>query len=393
MEMKERKKEREMRAIRKKSDCGLLGVGLCGVVVSRLLLLSGVLMLWTGCTREASSDDDTSSGVTSRVEIPVRQLLSYGSSSSKATLSDESETEIVTADVLVFDSESGTFLYRQSAFVHGEVGSRSRTISTDLLITSSPIDLWVLANARAHLEDFAVGSSKSDVSGMLKFTESDGVTQLGADPVPIPMWGELSGVVVDLEGLSSDESISLLRMVARIDVQIGSTATIPYTLESVSLYNRLPAGYLVPGNGDDPVDYLAYTSSGALYVTRPTLPYVAPVPAEADIPYPVTSGTVLAGTIYAFESPAATGESTRYKDEICIVVGLRFPNEPLDFYRVDLKKGDEFLPILRNTLYKITLGNVTSRGSKTSDDARNATKGELSVVVEDWLPVDVTYED
>jgi hypothetical protein len=303
---------------------------------------------------------------------------------------------------LVFSGESGKYLYHTSGVLSSAVesgGESSRTVSADMQLTSSgsTVDLWILANVRAKISDLSLeleGLTQDEVRKLLTFSESDGVTQRGSVSVPIPMWGELLGVEVSSEGLSTAQSVPLLRMVARIDVVL--TSACEYELESVWLCNRLPVGMLVPDKG-----LLSPTGSGGWNADYPSLPLsYESVPVDEDDYYLVPEsdrGTGLLGTIYAFESPARSSAALTVADQLRLVIGLRVGDDvvtfPVDFQR---NKGSAFMPLLRNHLYEVRIGSArVSGGSKTAEDAAKSEEADASLEasVVSWDEVEVIYTD
>jgi hypothetical protein len=354
------------------------------------LLMLGVVLM-SGCSRDDSGEVG---GAVASVELRLEQPPS-----TRAVLTDIEESDITSADVLVFDRD-GAYLYRQVGTILGEAGTESRSVLVDLQLTSgSPVDLWVIVNAHAKVAGLELdGLSKVEVTGLLIFDETDGVTQYGLnDPVPIPMFGELSGAEIDLNGLVESSPIPLIRMLSRIDVI--RTDRCVYDLVSVSLYNSASQGLLVYDGSKLSLN----TSTGARYLTGLTLPVDLGIVngTEGSKKYPLGGRDTLVRAIYAFETPACSGPGFGdvFADELCLVICLQFEapsmsSDGLQYYRVDLRNSaGEYLPLIRNRRYEVKIGSVTGRGSSTPEQARSSTLTDLSASVVEWYTQDIGYDD
>ncbi|MDR1004468.1 MAG: hypothetical protein LBL97_05610, partial [Prevotellaceae bacterium] len=183
----------------------------------------------------------------------------------------------------------------------------------------------------------------------------------------VPMWGESAAFSV--KAGSSDQTVQLMRALARIDIGLrftrGSDGNytsdvegVPgYTLSDVAVYYDSSYGTLIP---------LAANVANHI-VTAPT------VPAETDVDaahtYTVT-GNKLVRSIYVGEQPAGgfKGDGT---NAFTLIAGIT--NQGIkSYYRINLtKQNDEstLLDILRNHRYVLNIQNITGKGWTTVDDA------------------------
>jgi hypothetical protein len=220
-----------------------------------------------------------------------------------------------------------------------------------------------------------------------------------------PMWGESGKETVSASTTGLQGSIPLLRMVAKIDVQLDESETGPtdkFQLKSVMLYNTNTKGRVVPASFTDGQD----NGERYLWVTAPTIPAdIAPDNKRHKGPLAYTGfeddeeDVAMRGAIYTFET-AAPEDGDRLK-ATCLVVGGVFDanadsdfDEPETFYRVDFLEDDgdggkTFRHILRNHQYTVNVVDVTGPGHDTSDEAfEGGSDNQLSAKVTVWSSVD-----
>jgi hypothetical protein len=366
-----------------------------------------------------------------------------GEFSTRAALEPEDEYAIGLEDggdllVLAFShSEDGTGTLKYSSEVSRLLGAGiNYTFTVKLELTQgTAVDLWFIANAKDKWSAIAssVGQPKSEISNLLTFEESTGVTQVKvvsdkSEPsdqkVKIPLWGVLNNVQVVTTTTSAsagqvrkvaDNSpipgVNLYRMVAKIDVSLDlDNPSAGHKLSSVILYNRNTVGSLVPKIGT------AYKAPETAVPGQPAFPSVtlplsplSPLPADNDsaasVTYlPLVNADHITRTIYAFEISAAgegasgtSGSTTDpYFFEPCLIVGAKFGGgAEVTWYRIPfVNSTGAKLPITRNTLYNVKISALTSPGAKTPDIALETVNvNNITATVVEWTDIDVPFPD
>jgi hypothetical protein len=216
---------------------------------------------------------------------------------------------------------------------------------------------------------------------------------LAADYKHIPMWGNIGNIEIsgDME-ISGTSSISLTRMLARVDVQIAATN---FKISSVDVYNYNTKGSLVPvatGTWDN----------NQQKAIAPNVPAGSSVLTKGPVVYDNKDGRTEINTstnncakeIYIFEAENHTGTghtvAKDHLDRTCIVVGGIYgnDNEPT-YYRADFSTGsddsEKFLDVLRNHHYTFKITKVAGSGYGTSEDAfLGAKQIDFTVDVTSW---------
>lgn len=217
------------------------------------------------------------------------------------------------------------------------------------------------------------GQQKEDVLNALIYSNSNEEWQ------SFPMWGESDAQVFNTT--ESSIEVTLIRMVAAIDVSLSETAHTSFTLKEVYLYNPKTRGYLVPGS--------ANWNPEQNKVVAPTVPEdnLANDPLTKATPslYEIkdAAATSLEGAIYAFEAQAVTDDLLK---STCLVIGGEYKGKRC-YYRIDFigkdENGDPFYrDILRNHKYVIHVANVLGEGKPSPEDALNNTSPDTDMEAE-----------
>lgn len=236
--------------------------------------------------------------------------------------------------------------------------------------------LVIIANAGKKLPFIAEGTEKSAALKLITFS-CNGAWKANSDSdySPIPMWGEAGNARV-ISGAAMSESITLLRALARIDVGCnlsGETATGVgnFSLKSVSVYRTRNKGYVAPINGGTITNNIVASVS---------------VPADAGVngkvTYTCTDNKSVVRNIYVAE----TEQGSNRNNNACLVIGGTY-NGSINYYRVDLKNGNSYIPLKRNCRYVVSITSVTNVGYATEDLALSGDKTLViatSVLSETW---------
>jgi hypothetical protein len=342
-------------------------------------------------------------------EVVLSLRLPGSSSLATRTLLPADEYQVKEVDVLVFHNNS--YLYTSTGYEltdgdpSGEPGYVVAVKNFTVRLrpaegNENKVDLWVLANARSMLGRITIeaGKTKAQIAAELQATETDGVTQAtdAITATAIPMWGAINGVNVTQEsGLGGNNKVNLIRMVAKIDVEVAAGNN--FQLQEVHFYNRNIKGRIVPGT----ISASTWTAPSGIYVTVPSLP--GGTLTATDNPKSYLSMTTLdisiKNTIYAFEAEKGTGydANLNYKDEPCLVIGGSYNGGLTTYYRVDFVKlnadgsVNTYLDILRNYHYAVTIQSVSGPGLPSEEEALISRPVYMTADVIPWNMSDMSH--
>lgn len=337
--------------------------------------LIALLTLFYSCLSKPS-EDWRESGRDTTITVSVR--MSGTSNSIARALSAEDEYYVETIDVLLFNDKNQ---YIRRKFVNTTTSHFNYTGSFVLSLQEGIYNMVILANARSIVNAAAgslqMGASKASVLSALVLQSDDkwitDRTQAGYRH--IPMWGETGIITVSADNENRSVSATLLRMLVRIDVNLSETARNVFTLSSVRLFNYKDRGSVAPGVNIN-------------WTTTPTIPAgaVRPTP-QGNNPhvYTVTNGFSLLNSIYTFEAPR--GSSSDFLNNTCLVVGGRFEGDLVDtYYRIDFRDNQgNYLHLLRNHHYRVTIRNVKGSGLPTPELAFKSHPVNIVATVQDWI--------
>ncbi len=283
-------------------------------------------------------------------------------------LEEEDEEKIESIDILVFaDDGNGNmnFNHRTKARIVD-----LPNIEAKLWKTETNSKLVILANVRQQLDEYFFSDEETleQIQSKLKYElEGEWPARLDIDEeefVPFPMWAEYDlHNPIDEDIDLTDEEVSLLRSVARVDVQVTGTAENLFNLQGIYVFNNNENGLIIP----DP---------GNLLSALPSLPMPLATNSTlfSRLEYE-TSGENSVGQIYLFETEAASVP----EDASTLVIRGTFdssidPDEGMHFYRIDFQdeNGDR-IPLLRNHQYVV---NIVNAEFDIDDDDRPANEIE-----------------
>lgn len=351
-----------------------------------LILLSGLLC----CCTDKRESYGTQGGKEKLVSFSVRVP---GSGTPKTyALTEDDENEVKNIVILLFDSD-GKYTYQP--IYNNKItidGSDSHIKTFTAKIPEGTYDLMILANANIIVGNalsgvgINKGDLKEDVIKKLLLSNRQWNSKPGsAGYVPIPMWGETG--TINVNSSLSTTSVSLVRMVAKIDVSlIGATTQAKFKLKSVRLYNYNDKGQIAPDNAN-------WDGTGKI-VTAPSLPSTASKPANPGSNPLVYDGTSITttdlsclGEIYTFEAEAGT--SSTLQNNTCLVVGGLFGTDTQEsYYRIDFANivsgATTYLALLRNHHYKVNITEVGARGLGNHEDAFNSAPANIKASIVEW---------
>jgi hypothetical protein len=372
---------------------------------TRILLAGAIsLLALSSCVVDHEENSPVVPGVPARdVEAMVKFSVRLpGNASALRSLTLDNENHVQTIDILIFEQE-GNWVYNArcsgSDITTDNSDSRKKTFT--IKMRQGKYDMVMLANARTLVAEAALtGKSKTDVlTALTEKMPVDGkwiADALATGYKEIPMWGDIGKVEISGDGeVPGVDDISLTRMLARVDVQIASTAASDFTLTSVHVYNYNTKGSLIPvaaGTWDENLKKVTAPNvpSGSVVTKGPAVYDNEDGRTEIN-----TTANNCAEEIYIFEAENHTAGSnhTEGKDHLertCIVVGGIYGNdEKPTYYRADFSTGsdenEKFLDVLRNHHYTFNITRVASSGHDTSEDAfLGAKRIDFTVEVTAW---------
>ncbi|MDR0541879.1 MAG: hypothetical protein LBH19_06665 [Dysgonamonadaceae bacterium] len=297
------------------------------------------------------------------------------------SLGETEENAIQTFDVLSFrvgdDGKDYFDYYAEGRAAAGNTaGAKVQDFRFAAWIRSYRQRFVVVTNARNKLQELLHASECKGLekNSMLSSLE----VSLSADKKwnaisasnykAFPMWGESAPAVITF-GSQSAGSVSLLRMIAKVDVQLEPTVT-NFKLKSVRVYNVYTKGRIVPTARD--------------LVTVPTGSYPDKGPiVYSDFGTPGVPDVAIRNSIYLLESPA----TQEHLKATCLVIGGLYENDVQQtYYRVDFKGSDGVTneDILRNYKYTINITQVLDRGHADEEEAFESKAENMQTEVEIW---------
>ncbi len=184
---------------------------------------------------------------------------------------------------------------------------------------------------------------------------------------------------LDTDGVTHKMAlIPMIRNFAKITVEAAPVAESNFTVSSYAVVNAPDRGLIAAydsNTGTFVENYHTYPDLDAMSAVYPgNMPASAIIdtshPSEEDFTN-LTNGVVAAGgSIYMYERPVPVSNAT-----ILIVKGIYRDPDTLEefpgYYKIDLMDGGEYLPILRNFRYLITIQKVNRKGKSTVTGAIN----------------------
>ncbi|MCC8199243.1 MAG: hypothetical protein LIP06_11885 [Tannerellaceae bacterium] len=364
-------------------------------------------LLWTAisCSDDTYRTDNDVDTAQQNPYATVCLSLELPSSGQPSTDSDlktrvtgtyDGELYIETIDVLAFDPDDKTLLFRIEAdsIITDE---NDKTITTcRAIMKRGTYDLMVLINANTEI--VAAYSDLTEADGYTLEDVRKDIVIHSANPwnatygtsgyTPIPMWGMNENIAVDGETFVQGSNIfKMTRMLARIDLSLSVQAQENFNITAIHLYNYNDYGQLVPDEGT--------MENG--YAIVPSIPPAATLtlgPYEyRGTDYITENGTVCTGVIYAFEAIQGTREN--YLDNTCLVIEGEYKGEAGHYYRMDFTTKAEdgktvWLDILRNHIYNVTITKVDGPGYRDKEDAYKSLPENIETEIIQWDASEMT---
>lgn len=324
-------------------------------------MLAVLMALWAGCTADEMTADGEVT-LTLQLSLPGSE---EGTDTRAISASTESILDISQVKVLVFMVSGSKEVFAYEAPQVKLVGGKY-TATLRQSTKGESYRLVIIANAGTKLPFIAEGTEKTAALKLITFSCSGAwKANSDSDYSPIPMWGEAGSAKVISAAMT--ESVTLLRALARIDVGCqlsGETATglSNFQLKTVSVYRTRNKGYVAPVNGG------TITNNVVASVSVPTDAGV-----NSKVTYNCTDNKSVVRSIYVAE----TEQGSNRNNNVCLVIGGTY-NGSTNYYRVDLKSGNSYIPLKRNCRYVVSIKSVSNAGYTTEALALN---GDKTVII------------
>lgn len=300
------------------------------------------------------------------------------------------EDQIDDLYILAFNENNGNYDY----WVSAKKGAGNTTWTALLKVKDYNQRFIVIANAMqangslvAAINALKPGEqTKEEIKKLLKvaLTEAEKTSGFNAagtnNHSAFTMCGETAPTKITADG-NSALNVSLYRIMARIQVYFGDEATglDNFTPSTVRLYNFNDKAQVIPNELGSKV-------------TQTTIPADAALQ-KGEAKYTVT-GNKLEYSIYLFETAQPDNMAPdSHVNRPCLVVGGKYNGGNADkYYRVDLgtpKAGTgnqelDYLDILRNHSYEITVTSVSGEGHDTEQGALESKSANMTAKVIPW---------
>lgn len=376
------------------------------VSMKRCLPLLLFAVLAASCSKDTLRDDPGNGRFSEDEITTVLFSMSIPGAQSPGTraMTEKDEHEIEAVDVLVFENDA--LFHRAPGVLVSNAQLEKKNFQVRLPI-GGPYDLIVLSNARSVLNVAGLdeGASKEDVEKALVKSVSAGSKY---SENRVPMFGYRNALTVDentdltdkTASGGADNSLKMIRMMSRIDVELTAKAASGtddgqgndnFALSEVYLYNYSTRGSMIP-------DLAATNWDGVNHkAKKPTEPNggygAAGAGEEVLFDSNDDSGSTLPNAlrraIYTFEAPA--GSSSTPESNPCVVIGGSYKGGGETYYRVDLiEKGTkDYLALLRNHIYKISILSISGPGYPTPGEAFASTAVNVEADIVAWSEGDM----
>lgn len=369
------------------------------VNISKTILSLFVLLFVTSsCSQDESmSESPDSEEILKEISVKVNSPIEIKQTSLRA-IGEDQENAVQTVDVLAFrvgNDGKEYYDYNVKAKLTSTQVGKIYDLKMTVWTKSYQQRFVFITNAEAEVREFLSSKTswkdteKEAMLNLLNYSyenEGDKWNTTSADNyTAFPMWGESSTILVTTKTNQLSTTIYLLRMIAKIDVQIDTTVaglTDKFKLTSVRFYNTNTKGSIAP--------YSENISADAKGVDKASIPSDAAIylgPLEYNSSYFSTPGVAMKGVIYTFETSAEGAIGTADPSKAtCLVLGGHYDGGAETFYRVDFLEDDDktYRDILRNKLYTVNIKNVKTAGHGTPEEAFNGKSVNLDAEILEW---------
>ena len=362
------------------------------------ILCLAVMGLLGSCVAERLGDTGLSGDGEGKQEVRLK-LQVPGLSKSRANdgtraVNESVESTVNDLYILVFKNKTGeepddTFEYYAKAEKAGDAENWSAMLQAQ----DYAQNFIVVANAEGTTSEMLVQAIKGIEKGATKTTvkqtlqvllteaeKTSGFNAAGTDNhSPFTMCGQTAPTVIKAGG-NNVLTVNLYRIMARVQVYFGDktgSGVSKFVAETVRLCNFNDRAQVIP-------------EELGMVVTKPSIPN-GTNRCLGNAVYPVTENK-LQCSAYLFETaqPEDTEENA-HLNRPCLIIGGKYDgSKNTTYYRVDLKKDKEYLDVLRNHSYEVTVTGVGSAGHGSEDEALAAkAENDISTSLIVWDETEV----
>lgn len=341
------------------------------------ILCLAVAGLLGSCVAEPVGDTGLSGDGKGKQEVRLK-LQVPGLSKSRANdgtraVNESVESTVNDLYILVFKNKTGqetddTFEY----YAKAEKADDTENWTAMLQAQDYAQNFIVVANAEGTANDMLVdaiegiekGATKTTVKRTLQVVltateQNSGFNATGTDNhSPFTMCGQTAPTVIKAGG-NNVLTVNLYRIMARVQVYFGDktgSGVSKFVAETVRLCNFNDRAQVIP-------------EELGMVVTKPSIPN-GTNRCLGNAVYPVTENK-LQCSAYLFETaqPEDTDKDA-HLNRPCLIIGGKYDgSQNTTYYRVDLLKDKEYLDVLRNHSYEVTVIGVGSAGHGSEDEA------------------------
>lgn len=360
--------------------------------MKKIILYFNILMslLITACSNDDITIPTPPTGADGKTcEVSFWASIPETSSASRGALGEATDTSVETLSLLVFDAESGLYLYESKATLSDqklEEGIHKGKYKAQLQLSDKPRIIHFVANAGN------VSFQANELAVLSQLTKGDNQDAYWQRAIASSITGTLTenGTYTNVQALGiTNTTIKLVRNFARITLSAASNSG--FDLAGFVLVNTATKGTVAPfmqqatdGNyfpnydTENDVNGNAMTKYEALLEAG--YKGVQPVDATIDGTVPVTPETVTAESPDPYTTSAKyLYERTQEKDPVFIIAKRNMGDNKFRYYKIDIMKAggtgekDDYYKILRNFNYDITINSVVGDGYDTPGNAAKAT--------------------
>lgn len=357
--------------------------------------------VFSSCMTELDSNTLTPGGENGADEQEVLLKLNVpgaakpGEKSGTRAVNADEEEEIDDLYVLAFKAEADESQDSYAYYVPAKKGADNATWTALLKVKDYDQRFIVIANAQGANGNLvhAINAlkpgekTKAQIKELLKVTLTDtektnGFNATGAnDHSAFTMCGQTAATKITAGG-NIDLQVNLYRIMGRIQVYFGDkqgAGVGNFTPTTVRLYNFNDKAQVIPAELGGKVSQTTVPADAVLQ--------------KGEASYQVV-GNKLEYSVYLFETAQPdAADADKHTKRPCLVVGGKYNGGTADkYYRVDLgtpKAGTgntelDYLDVLRNHSYEITVTSVSGEGHDTEQDALESKAANMTATVIRW---------
>lgn len=365
-----------------------------------------MFLLITACSNEDIIVPTPPSGADGQTcEVSFWASIPETSSASRGDLGEATATSVETLSLLVFDAESGLYLYKSDATLTSRTldnGIHKGQYKARLQLSDKSRIIHFVANAG----DVAFQANELAVLSQLKKENNQDAYWQKATVSSITGTITAEGTYTNVQAPGiTDTTIKLVRNFAR--VTLTAAANSGFDLAGFVLVNTATKGTVAPymrqaKNGSYFPDYDTENDANGSAMTKYeallAAGYAGVQPSDATIDPTVpeaSSDRYTTGDKYLYERTQEEDE-----DPVFIIAKRNMGTNQYRYYKIDIMKvggtgeKDDYYKILRNFSYDITINSVEGDGYENPADAAQATaSNNLSASLELKDLTNIAYGD